>query len=295
MSVHSQREEDLPEGESYYISMTDMMVGVVFIFILLLTFFGLQYHATTEALTKADDPKTAALLQTAKTLQTKTVALQIDYDNKVVCLPTSTLTRTPTDTASGANDRRCFAFSAVKTASAPAGASADETRSAVVNFVNSDLSSAPTSVKADAANGAVNFSADDIFMPGADTLSPKGQTVAADVAKSLGDRLPCYGYAAGDAVACAGKPKMAAVNVVGYTSFNAFSPEGQRDWALALKRTIAFYRALLAAQPVLAQIKDGPTAAAQPLLRVTSAGQSTASTAVAATAQSISVQFVMAQ
>jgi len=295
MSVHSRREEDLPEGESYYISMTDMMVGVVFIFILLLTFFGLQYHATTEALTKADDPKTAALLQTAKTLQTKTVALQVDYDNKVVCLPTNTLTRTPTDTASGANDRRCFAFSAVKTASAPAGASADETRSAVVNFVNSDLSSSQTAVQADAAGGALNFSADKLFLAGTDALSPDGQRIAAEVARSLAARLPCYGYGAGDAAACSGKPKMAAVNVVGNTSFNAFSPEGQRDWDLALKRTVAFYRALIGGQPVLGQIKDGATPAAQPLLRVASAGQSTASTAVAATAQSISVQFVMAQ
>ena len=39
----------MPEGESYYVSMTDMMVGVVFIFILLLSFFALQYHATTAA------------------------------------------------------------------------------------------------------------------------------------------------------------------------------------------------------------------------------------------------------
>jgi hypothetical protein len=279
--------------------MTDMMVGVVFIFILLLTFFGLQYHATTEALTKADDPKTAALLQAAKTLQTKTVALQIDYDNKVVCLPTDALTRTPSDTASaapstGPNDRRCFAFSAVKTASAPSGASADENRSAIVNFVNSDLSSSQTPVQADAAGGALNFSADQLFLPGTDALSAKGQQIATDVARSLASRLPCYGYGAGDAAACSGKPKMAAVNVVGYTSFNAFSPEGQRDWDLALKRTVAFYRTLLGDQPVLGRIEDGPTTAAQPLLRVTSAGQSTASTAASTTAQSISIQFVMA-
>ena len=55
--MRSSRRQDaeVPEGESYYISMTDMMVGVVFIFILLLSFFALQYHATTAALTKADE------------------------------------------------------------------------------------------------------------------------------------------------------------------------------------------------------------------------------------------------
>ena len=294
MSAGSRREDETPEGESYYISMTDMMVGVVFIFILLLTFFGLQYHQTTEALTKADDPKTAALLQTAKSLQSKTVALQIDYDSKVVCLPTNILTRNPSDAPPSGGDRRCFAFSAVRTAAAPAGASSDENRSAVVNFVNSDLSASQTPVQADAADGVLNFSANDLFLPNSDTLSPKGVSVTADVAKSLAARLPCYGYGAGDAAACAGKPKMSAVNVVGNTSFNAFSPEGQRDWDLALKRTVAFYRALVGDQPVLGQIKDGAAPTAQPLLRVASGGQSTASTATAATAQSISVQFAMA-
>jgi len=47
----SRREE---EEESYFISMADMMVGLLFIFIILLLYFALQFRHTTDALTGAD-------------------------------------------------------------------------------------------------------------------------------------------------------------------------------------------------------------------------------------------------
>jgi flagellar motor protein MotB len=292
MRFSQRRDVEVPEGESYYISMTDMMVGVVFIFILLLSFFALQYHATTAALTRADDPKTTALLQTASNLEPKTVALQIDYENKVVCIPTAALAKD--STAAASTDRRCFAFSAVPKAGATsAGASSDESRAALTDFLNGDLA-AKTKVQADAGSGTLSFNADDLFNPGTDTLSAKGVDTAANVAKALAARLPCYGYTPG--ATCSGTPKMAAVDVAGNASFNAFSAQGQQDYDLALKRTVAFYKALVADQPVLGQIKDGATDAAQPLLRVASGGQSQAAAAAVSTiAQSISIQFVMAQ
>ena len=48
---------------------------------------------------------------------------------------------------------------------------------------------------------------------------------------------------------------MAAVNVAGNANFNAFSPEGQQAYALALRRTVAFYKGLIAAQPVLGELE----------------------------------------
>ncbi len=291
MRFNSRRDAEVPEGESYYVSMTDMMVGVVFIFILLLSFFALQYHATTTALTKASDPQTTALLQMASHLQPKTVDLQIDYDDKVVCLPAGALAK---DSAAAPTERRCFAYSAVpKTTQTASSPTADESRAALTGFLNGDLAS-KTSVQADAANGTLNFTADDLFLAGSDALSPKGVNTAASVAQSLAARLPCYGYGP-PASACTSPSKMAAVNVAGNASFNAFSTEGQQAYDLALRRTVAFYKALISDRPVLGQIKDGPTDGAQPLLRVASGGQSKAATASNTAEQSISIQFVMAQ
>jgi len=39
MRFRHRRTHELEEGESYYVSMTDMMVGVVFIFIIMLSHF----------------------------------------------------------------------------------------------------------------------------------------------------------------------------------------------------------------------------------------------------------------
>ncbi len=292
MRFGDRREVETPEGESYYISMTDMMVGVVFIFILLLSFFALQLRATTSALTQASDPKTTALLQMATNLEDKTVALQIDYDNKVLCVPTTALSKeAPSDATS--TEKRCFAYSAVaKTAPTASGPSSDESRSALTTFLNGDLA-AKTPVQADAASGTLTFTADDLFIPGSDALSPKGVSTTADVAKALAGRLPCYGFGPAADASCAATAKMAAVNVAGNASFNAFSTEGQAAYDLALRRTVAFYKALISNQPVLGQIKDGPTDDAQPLLRVASGGQSKAATASNTAEQSISIQFVM--
>ena len=134
----------------------------MFIFILLLSFFALQYHATTSALTKASDPQTTALLQMADDLQPKTVDLQIDYDKKVVCIPANALSK---DGAAASTDKRCFAYSAVQKASAASGPSADESREALTAFLKGDLAS-KTPVQADAANGTLTFTADDLFSSG---------------------------------------------------------------------------------------------------------------------------------
>jgi hypothetical protein len=37
------RTVDVEEGESYYVSMTDMMVGVIFIFIIMLSYFAFEF------------------------------------------------------------------------------------------------------------------------------------------------------------------------------------------------------------------------------------------------------------
>ncbi len=295
MRARDRREAETPEGESYYISMTDMMVGVVFIFILLLSFFALQYKATTVALTKASDPQTAALLETAKALQKKTIAAEVDYKQRVLCVPASTLIEgAAADGPATADDRRCFAFSPPKTsAAASAGPSSDERRSEVTSFVYADLEATRAPVHADTGGGVLSFSADDLFAPGSDALTPKGAGVVADVAKTLAGRLPCYGYSP-DAANCPDQTKMAAVNVAGNTSFNAFSPEGRQAFDLALRRTVAFYNVLVADQPALGRIKAGPEPTAQPLLRVASGGQSSAASSAAAAQQSISIQFVMA-
>jgi hypothetical protein len=136
------------EPESDYIAMTDMMVGVLFIFIIMLCFFALQYKKTTVSLTSAKDAQTTALLQTANALSPEAVQAEIDRQAHVVCLPGTLFG----DTGAG-ETRRCFAYTGDKPAPA---ASADRKsqiaaadRAALMAAIDSDMrgSSVPTTMR----------------------------------------------------------------------------------------------------------------------------------------------------
>lgn len=280
----SRRQAEVEEGESYYVSMTDMMVGVLFIFIIMLSFFALQYRSTTATLTQAKDSQTAALLQIATALEKRDVSLEIDKTHHVVCIPAATLVGDDTG-------KRCFAYSGSPAPPKP-GAQAAEQRASLVNFIASDLTAAQVQTSADSANGALNFSADQLFLPNTATLSPNGQQVAGRVAASLAARLPCYGYGGPPVSGCSGV-KMSVVNVASSAGFDAFTDAGRQAAALALQRSVVFHQALTAAQPMLGKLTNLPPGqpGAQPLLRVASYGQSQVTSGPANAGQAISITF----
>jgi flagellar motor protein MotB len=85
--VHDQ----LVEEENYFVSMTDLMVGLVFIFIILLMYFALQFQEVTEELTGANKTRTEILEQLQETLKARGVEVIIDRDNGILRLPDSIL------------------------------------------------------------------------------------------------------------------------------------------------------------------------------------------------------------
>lgn len=83
--------EHTVEEENYFISMTDMMVGLVFIFIVLLMYFALQFRDVTEQLSGADKTRAEILRQLEQTLKSKGVQVTIDTQNGVLRLPDAIL------------------------------------------------------------------------------------------------------------------------------------------------------------------------------------------------------------
>lgn len=79
------------EEENYFVSMTDMMVGLVFIFIILLMYYALQFRQVTEELTGADATRAAILAEIQASLDAKGVKVNIDTQNGVLRLPDSIL------------------------------------------------------------------------------------------------------------------------------------------------------------------------------------------------------------
>lgn len=196
------------EGESYFVSMTDMMVGVIFIFIILLSFFALQYRSTTASLIEAKDAQTALLLKSATDLKRENANIEIDRSHHVLCLAARVLV--PADTG-----RRCFAYTGAPTAPPQVVPKAFD----LGTFVATDLAGVPVQ---QSTSTNVQFSADRIFLPGSDTLSGEGQSVAARLAQSLAARLPCLSYGAPSTSGCSGT-KLSGVIVESSASFDAFT------------------------------------------------------------------------
>jgi chemotaxis protein MotB len=90
-----ERQEHLPvEEENYFISMTDMMVGLVFIFVILLMYFALQFRQTssdlketTKQLSGANLARTRILEQVQTYLSEQGIKVEIDIQNGILRLP----------------------------------------------------------------------------------------------------------------------------------------------------------------------------------------------------------------
>jgi flagellar motor protein MotB len=79
------------EEESYFVSMADMMVGLLFVFIILLLYFALQFRQTTHDIASADESRAAILTRLDKALKAQGLRVSIDVDQGVLRLPEDVL------------------------------------------------------------------------------------------------------------------------------------------------------------------------------------------------------------
>ncbi len=92
--------EGVGEDESYFVSMTDMLVGMLFIFIIILMAFALnlkeqetKIKQTTDRLTSAYETRTAILNSLKKTLDAQGIDVSIDERNGILRMPERLLFR----------------------------------------------------------------------------------------------------------------------------------------------------------------------------------------------------------
>ncbi|ESQ74515.1 OmpA family protein [Asticcacaulis sp. AC402] len=77
------------EEENYFVSMTDMMVGLVFIFIILMMYYALQFRKEADRRTEAKDERTQILTRLKDEIEKSDPKLQ------VIILPESGILRLP--------------------------------------------------------------------------------------------------------------------------------------------------------------------------------------------------------
>ncbi len=91
MMEHPVRRRPEEEAESYFVSMTDMMVGLLFIFIVMLVYFALDYQETTAELSGAQSTRTEMLENLEQSLRERGVQVTIDTRTGVLRLPEEVL------------------------------------------------------------------------------------------------------------------------------------------------------------------------------------------------------------
>jgi chemotaxis protein MotB len=77
--------------ESYFVSMTDMMVGLVFVLVVMLIYYALQYKQTTNDLTDTKIQRAKILQDVQERLKKQNVQVVIDTDSGVLRLPEDVL------------------------------------------------------------------------------------------------------------------------------------------------------------------------------------------------------------
>jgi chemotaxis protein MotB len=87
MAIARRRHALHEEEESYFVSMTDIMVGLLFLFIIMLMFFALKFQQATTNLSTANDTRTGILKQVAEALDKQGIPVEIDIENGILRLP----------------------------------------------------------------------------------------------------------------------------------------------------------------------------------------------------------------
>jgi chemotaxis protein MotB len=79
------------EDEGYFVSMSDMLTGLLFVFIILLLYFVLQFRQTTQELTGANQARKALLVELRDRLLRENLIVEIDDVTGVLRLPDAVL------------------------------------------------------------------------------------------------------------------------------------------------------------------------------------------------------------
>ena len=74
-------------GESYFVSMTDLMTGFLFVFIIMLMFFVLQFSSATTQLVSAKDTRDQILEDIRARLEERGIRVIVDNENGILRLP----------------------------------------------------------------------------------------------------------------------------------------------------------------------------------------------------------------
>jgi len=212
-------------GENYFVSMTDMMVGMLFLFIILLMVFALNYRVGDEDSVRIKNCLTKLLqrnAQLSKDINTNVNRIQADVRGQIEALELA----------------------------------ADQRRRLLTDL-RQKLRNEGIPVDVDERNGVLHLTEQSVrFEPNRWDLSGRARENVTRIARVLANVVPQYAACrANDTDACSGFHGAAldTIFIEGHTDSTGLA---DLNWGLSTERAIATYRALLTEYPDLTAFRN---------------------------------------
>lgn len=226
---------DIEEEENYFIALTDLMTGVVFIFVILLVTYAMTFHSAQKQLeqetSKAADLSTAAMRAEEQAKQFKTKAEQT----------TSLLDRQLADSRQKAEEIDSLARALKER---------EEYRKKLLEEVVSRLNKQGIRVSLDPDNGIIRLPEELLFDSGQAVVRPEAAAALDILASELNQLLKTWC----DKDARFG---LESLFIEGHTDSRPIKTDKFSDnWELSTSRAVNISRALTASQPMLGNYKN---------------------------------------
>jgi chemotaxis protein MotB len=224
-------EEQVEESENYFVSMTDMMVGMLFIFIIMLMVFALNYRRGDDDSKRIKDCLTELLTRNAE--------LGADINNKVNKIQ------------SDVRDQ----IKALELA-------ADQ-RKQLLSDISKRLIDQGLAVQVDERNGVLRLTEDAVrFAPDHSDLDSRARDAVTRVGRALADVVAKYAACKHGQTEKCGSFQGASLETIfieGHTDPTGVADIVERDrrnWLLSTERATVTYRAMLAGSPELLEFRN---------------------------------------
>jgi flagellar motor protein MotB len=242
--AHEELDQD---GEGYFASVSDLMVGILFIFLLMLTVFALNFRSSQDEL-QAQQHAVAALAGAVDRERAENERLRRSLGERRADL-LAVLARLRAEV----DERR-------------------RRRAELLEVLRRELAAQGLRVQIDPDSGVLRLAEEDLrFASGKAELPPADQPKLQVLARAFDRVLPCF--AAGAEARCGGEARaiLETVLVEGHTDLRPVTTGPFPDnYALSAARALTVYRAILAAAPPLGTLAN---AEGQPLLAVSGYGE----------------------
>jgi chemotaxis protein MotB len=248
MALNPVRPPGATEDEpSYLVSVSDLMVGMLFIFIIVLMAFALNFRIAQEDATEVE----GHLVRERDGVSAEKDRLARERD------------RLATERDRLATERDRLAAERDLLGEVTADLLNDhQVRSDMLRAIRSELDGRQVEVILDPEAGVLRLPEELLFDSAEAVFRPEGRRVLRELAAVLARTLPCYSRAAlaVQQIDCPAEPQalLEAVLIEGHTDDVPIrTPVFADNWDLASTRAINTYKALLAFQPSLGELQNG--------------------------------------